>query len=110
MKTLAIAFLLLLCTQVSSQEKNGEKEEKTNSSLNVEDILSSEKENVTIISFNQLPGAIKNKLHELNIDPKMIETIKISETKEKTLYAISILQNDKIRTLRIKPNGQMENV
>ncbi|WP_180957922.1 hypothetical protein [Psychroflexus sp. MES1-P1E] len=39
----------------------------------------------------------------------MIETVRVFETQEKTLYAISILQNDKLRTLRIKPNGQTEN-
>jgi hypothetical protein len=61
------------------------------------------------MSYAQLPGTVKNKLQKLNISQQMIETVRIFETQEKTLYAISILQNDKLRTLRIRPNGQMEN-
>ncbi len=72
-------------------------------------MLSAKKENASIMSYALLPRTVKNKLQELNISQQMIKTVRVFEIQEKTSYAISILQNDKLRTLSIKPNGQMEN-
>jgi len=109
MKTFVLSILLISSVVVFSQSKEESEKEKSSNSLSVQNLLNPDKEHVTVISYNELPSPIKMTLKELNILTKNIQNIRVLELSDRILYALSILEDDQLKTLRFKPNGQMEN-
>lgn len=102
--------VVMLSSLISmGQEKKETEKEKTNSNLNVENLFSPKKENVSIISYNELPGPVKNKLYELQVTKEQILSVRVLNLGDQDIFAVSFLQNDKLRTMRFKPDGQVEN-
>jgi hypothetical protein len=106
-----IILYILLISSVAAFSQNEEESEKAESSnsLSVQNLLNPDKEYITVISYNELPSPIKTTLKELNILTKNIQNIRVLELNDRVLYALSILEDDQLKTLRFKPNGQMEN-
>jgi hypothetical protein len=100
-------ILMLGFTGLSQETEKKENEESKNKMLQVDDIFS-EPMDYKIISYNELPGPVKNKLNEIEIKPKTIKSIKSVTLKGRNLFLISYLEEEQLKSIRIKPSGEIE--
>ncbi|WP_019038245.1 hypothetical protein [Psychroflexus tropicus] len=108
MKTVYIIMTLLICfTGLCQDPENNEDKKTTTEKFQIRDVFDKTID-YKMISYSELPGRVKNKLNELDIKPKTIESIKAVTLKNQNLFLISYLLDDQLKSIRIKPNGKIE--